>query len=203
MKKSIYVSTLVIIMTMFFLTSCKKDEVLNLSEQSKNVEAEAGNFSINVTSNTDWSVSTDANWCTLSTTSGTEDGVVTVNYEENTSDASRSSSIKFTTTEGLEKVFTLTQNKPKNPLLGTWKCTGSDYWDDFEFKNDATGHYRYMDTESGQLLDDSDFTYEYTDNSIIIDFGGGSSTFSYSISNGTELSLTWPDDIGTYLYIKQ
>ncbi|GHT48013.1 hypothetical protein AGMMS49965_26250 [Bacteroidia bacterium] len=77
------------------------------------VAATAGRDSFVVTSNTAWTaeVSSDTEWCTVSPTSNTGDGIITVNVEENFDKSIRSATI--TITAGiLTKQVTVTQQGP-------------------------------------------------------------------------------------------
>ena len=60
-----------------------------------NMEFAAGNGSkiFSIKSNTAWAVSSDKNWCSVSPTSGSNDGSVTVSVDENTSTSSRTATI--------------------------------------------------------------------------------------------------------------
>ncbi len=84
---------------------------LSVSPTTKSVAAaaSAGN-SIKVTSNTLWSVTTDAPWLTLGKKSGEGDGSVTFSIEANTSMSSRTGKITFTADGCDAKLCTVTQS---------------------------------------------------------------------------------------------
>ena len=67
---------------------------LNISDETKSVSSAAGSFTFDITSNTDWTVSSsdDTNF-SVAPTSGSDNGTVTVTYTENTSSDSRAATI--------------------------------------------------------------------------------------------------------------
>ena len=83
---------------------------LNISDETKSVSSAAGSFTFDITSNTDWTVSSsdDTNF-SVAPTSGSDNGTVTVTYTENTSSDSRAATI--TVRYGSEsKALTVTQS---------------------------------------------------------------------------------------------
>ena len=76
------------------LTITPKNKTLTTSEQL---------YTIDVQSNTSWTVSESLGWASLSATSGTGNGTITVTLSENTSTDERSGSITFTTGDVTER----------------------------------------------------------------------------------------------------
>jgi len=78
------------------------NEISTLSIDPEYIEltTAANTYTIAVTSNTDWLVSTTADWVTLDTTSGTGSATITVTVPANDSGAIRQASIVFDTTDG-------------------------------------------------------------------------------------------------------
>lgn len=72
---------------------------INLTPLSFNVDIAAGNADIEVTSNAPWSVTSDAPWC-VPTASGMGDGIISLQYEENTRAEIRTANISVNV-EGL------------------------------------------------------------------------------------------------------
>jgi hypothetical protein len=66
---------------------------LKVNKNDLSFSASGGNDSFTITSNTSWTVSCDQSWCTLSPTSGSNNGTITVKTEENKSTTSRSANI--------------------------------------------------------------------------------------------------------------
>ncbi|UOY05040.1 choice-of-anchor D domain-containing protein [Muricauda sp. SCSIO 64092] len=66
---------------------------LSISPSTQDVGSESGTIVFDITSNVDWEVSTDADWLDVSTTSGVQNGTVTVTYLENTSLDARSATV--------------------------------------------------------------------------------------------------------------
>ncbi|MCL2683049.1 MAG: hypothetical protein FWE63_06165 [Bacteroidales bacterium] len=78
------------------------DEVssrLTLSTTALNVTDAAGEYPVSVTSNTNWTASSNADWCTVSPTSGNGDGTLTISVTQNT-DVARQATITVTTADG-------------------------------------------------------------------------------------------------------
>lgn len=74
------------------------DPILTVSPSNLNFSSSGGNNTFNIKSNGSWSVSvpTGDNWCTVSPSSGLNDGVVTVNTSANPNSNSRSTTITVT-----------------------------------------------------------------------------------------------------------
>ena len=66
---------------------------LSVSKSSVSISATGGNDSFTITSNTSWTVSSDQTWCTVSPTSGSNDGTVTIKADENKNTTTRSATI--------------------------------------------------------------------------------------------------------------
>ncbi len=91
-------------------TGCKKEEpVLTVDASNQTVTKEAGNFTINVTSNTDWSASSSETWCKLEPSSGSLDGSIKVTYEANTESEERETTITITAEGVNSATITVTQ----------------------------------------------------------------------------------------------
>ncbi|MBV6513794.1 MAG: T9SS type A sorting domain-containing protein [Ignavibacteriales bacterium] len=78
----------------------------------------AGSFPITVTSNVSWTASDDQTWITVTPTSGSNNGSVTVSYSENTSPTQRTGTVTITG-GGITKTCPVTQPGPP---------TGSIVW---------------------------------------------------------------------------
>ncbi|MBN1182533.1 MAG: hypothetical protein JXB49_09625, partial [Bacteroidales bacterium] len=83
---------------------------LSVSPGSQNVSSDAGSTSFIITSNTNWTISDDASWLTISPEDGTGNGTLTVTYAENTSTSQRVGIITINA-EGLSsQAVTVTQS---------------------------------------------------------------------------------------------
>ena len=69
--------------------------VLSLDTSSLDFASGSGTKSFKITSNTSWKVSCDQTWCSVSPTSGNNDGSITVNVQENSSTAERTATISI------------------------------------------------------------------------------------------------------------
>lgn len=93
---------------------------LEVSPATIPAELTAGNYSIAVTSNIDWTVASSVAWCTPSPVSGNGNGTITVGVTENDSEEERVATITVTA-GALTKPVTLTQKGylPELRLLPT------------------------------------------------------------------------------------
>ena len=66
---------------------------IQLNKNDMSFTAAGGSETFSVTSNTNWTVKSDQTWCTVSTSSGSNNGTITVSVLENTSSDIRSASI--------------------------------------------------------------------------------------------------------------
>jgi M6 family metalloprotease-like protein len=82
---------------------------LNVSPLNRDVTAASGSTNFSVTSNSSWTVNSDQTWC-LTTPSGTGNGTIAVNYEENISIVPRIASITTVVTGLPPQVVTVTQS---------------------------------------------------------------------------------------------
>ena len=94
--------TIILSIIMMFFSSCKEEDssFLTVDETPITATAEAGIYSIAVSSNGEWTavVENTANneWCTLTNASGTNNGTVIINVAENTTPTPRSAIVKIT-----------------------------------------------------------------------------------------------------------
>lgn len=70
-----------------------KSAMLSVSTNSFSVNADANTYSFTITSNMDWTVSSDQSWCSLFVTNGTGNQEVSFQVSENTSDQARNATI--------------------------------------------------------------------------------------------------------------
>ena len=73
---------------------------LTVTPSNQNVAAIAGTTTFNVASNTSWVVSESVSWLSVSPTSGSNNGALTVNYTTNTSSSPRTGQITVTASGG-------------------------------------------------------------------------------------------------------
>ena len=96
---------------------------LSLSPSPVNASFDAGSTTINVNSNTSWTVTPDASntWCTVSTTSGNNNGSFAVNYTENTGTAARTATITVKTTDNaVTRMLVVNQSAPGGSANTIW-----------------------------------------------------------------------------------
>ena len=69
------------------------DKTLTARPNSLDFTSYAGSNTFTIESNTSWTVKSDQDWCTINTTSGSNNSTITVNVTENTSPTDRSATI--------------------------------------------------------------------------------------------------------------
>ena len=82
---------------------------ISLDNNSIEFTADSGRRSLNIKSNTSWTVSSDKSWCSVSPTSGKNNGSVIVKVEENSSTVERTATITVKSDAG-NKTVSVTQN---------------------------------------------------------------------------------------------
>lgn len=98
---------------------------LTISPEFVKVASDATNTTFTVTSNTKWTASTTSDWATVATTSGENNGDVTITFSKNAADTERTADIVVTTEDdSITKTFKLTQNG-----VGSVEETKSKEWD--------------------------------------------------------------------------
>jgi uncharacterized repeat protein (TIGR02543 family) len=98
---------------------------LTVSPNDIAVGKEATSEVINITSNTNWTVSSDKTWATPVTTSGTENGSVTINIDANTGEFAREATITVAATDATDKYVTITQAGSLEYELNTTATNGT------------------------------------------------------------------------------
>lgn len=82
---------------------------VSLSVSDMEFAAGSGSKMFSIKSNTAWAVSSNENWCSVSPTSGSNDGSVTVSVDENTSTSSRTATITVESAT-IKRTLAVTQN---------------------------------------------------------------------------------------------
>lgn len=82
---------------------------LTLNIDNMEFAAGSGSKIFSIKSNTTWAVSSDENWCSVSPTSGSNDGSVTVSVDENTSTSNRTATITVECAT-IKRTLAVTQN---------------------------------------------------------------------------------------------
>ncbi|MCX6243706.1 MAG: BACON domain-containing carbohydrate-binding protein [Bacteroidetes bacterium] len=92
--------------------------ILIVTPPNQNVTAPAGSASFNVTSNTNWTVTVDATWCTV-TPSGAGNGIIIADYTENLSVNPRVATLTVTVSSLTPVLVTVTQDGAAPILIVT------------------------------------------------------------------------------------
>ncbi|NVO18476.1 MAG: T9SS type A sorting domain-containing protein [Bacteroidetes bacterium] len=90
------------------ITGTASGPTLSVTPPNQNVGTSAGNTSFNVTSNSPWTVTSDALWCTVPA-SGTGNGTLMATYTQNTAPGPRTANITVTVAGLTPVVVTVTQ----------------------------------------------------------------------------------------------
>jgi uncharacterized protein (TIGR02145 family) len=114
---------LVVAIAAMSITSCKDNEsviepdiYLNLDKETINANAAGGSQTITVTASVAWSASSDAEWVTISPTTGTGDGTISVQIANNPDVTSRTGTITVTG-EGVESQKVAVSQAAAEPYL--------------------------------------------------------------------------------------
>jgi hypothetical protein len=99
---------------------------LAINPQSQNVTSMQGSTNFNILSNTNWTVQSDASWCTV-TSSGNGNGTISAYYTENQQTYSRTANIVVSLAEGPSQTVTVVQEgaaanlaiSPQSQLVGS------------------------------------------------------------------------------------
>ena len=95
-------------LTPVVVTVTQAAPTLSVTPSNQDVTYPAGSTAFTVTSNSNWTASSDQGWCTV-TSSGSGNGAITVNYTANTTYSSRVANITVTVTGLTPVVVTVTQ----------------------------------------------------------------------------------------------
>lgn len=98
------------------VTQAGSAATLSVSPINRNVSADAGSTTFNITSNADWSAASNSDWC-LVTTSGTGNAILTALYEANTETDQRVASITISVQGIPSQLVTVTQGGASTVLL--------------------------------------------------------------------------------------
>jgi len=202
MKFNLKIILIAIIGFSISLSSCQKEKTLSALPLTNDATYEASSYDITITSNTDWTISSDSDWVTVSATSGSNDGLVTVNFTENTTSDERNAIITVAGTDVESIILALkqTSNPDYNNLIGTWKMDeGNGAYSEMTFAEDLSGTEKRVHEDASE--DTQSFTYSFTATNLTISFEGGDThNVPYSISDN-KLTIEAPD--GTWIYTKQ
>jgi hypothetical protein len=145
-----------------FFTACNKDDEFvpnaKVDKQSLQFSSDGGTDSITITSNTDWTVEENADWITLSPTSGNANALVLFNVTENTTTTQRTATVTVKA-RGLSDIeIRVEQSKALETVglyilsEGTWGTNTSDiaYYD---FKTEQLSQ-KYFSQQNSKPLGD-------------------------------------------------
>ena len=119
--KKILLATTIILTALFLASSCQKqkqpvtvDSVALYTKPGDPVSAAAGTKGVTISATCDWTVTSEADWISVSPSSGSR-GIneVILNYTENTGKEPRSGKVVFTAKGGYSETYTLKQNPVK------------------------------------------------------------------------------------------
>ena len=92
----------------YTVTQAAAPKILELSTSAANPLSTSGSTTFDVIANIDWAVSSNQTWCTISPSSGSNNGTIIVNWTNNVSTISRTAIITVSG-GGLSKTYTVTQ----------------------------------------------------------------------------------------------
>lgn len=139
-------------------------EILTVTPGIHRATFSAGSFDFTVTSNTDWSVSSnDPSWLTVTSATGSNNGFFTANFTENTGEQARAAELTVITSGGLPQVVVIAQ--------GPRPCTITNATLDVSLCFD-----------NGTPFDPTDDYYEYSLAPLGANFGASYSVFANGVA---------------------
>ena len=104
------------------------EPVLQLNKNDLSFTSNAGSDSFTITSNTSWIITSDQTWCMVSSSSGSDNAIITVNVTENESTFSRSATITVKAGD-MSKTIAITQTgaNPEYFWLGNTMPTSDNF----------------------------------------------------------------------------
>lgn len=148
------------------LASCNEDEVI-ANPSSVNFDGVGGTQTIQITSNTGWTVGGAPDWLTVFPTQGTDNGTITLTAKTN-SGSPRNCILYVQAGEASTTVSVNQSGQDHNGIVGTWRASfGSNDWMSFTFNADGTGMYNEYDNGHWDSYNET-FTYTYAYNVITI-----------------------------------
>ena len=84
-------------------------DYITVSPTTANVPKDGSTETLTITSNVDWTATTDQNWCTVNPTSGSNDGTIDVSIAENNLKKLRTAHVKVKSPNVQDAVMTITQ----------------------------------------------------------------------------------------------
>ena len=91
------------------VTQNEANAAISLDTSTMEFTSSSGEQTFKITANTSWAVSSDQAWCSVSPTSGSNDGSVTVSVDENSSTSSRTATITVESAT-IKRTLAVTQN---------------------------------------------------------------------------------------------
>jgi hypothetical protein len=160
--------------------------VMSISKKSAFFEKDASSASFDINSNVAWTVSCDQDWLSFTTTSGTNNGQVTINSTANTGDRRRAT-VVISGSGNLKQTFVVTQRAAAEQSTAAFDNDDSDFyipiidrdsvvvvtpsdrwsWKDFRFKPTQSGKYSFKSYSKPYKYPSIELYLETTDNDPI------------------------------------
>lgn len=163
--------------------SLEDPKYLTISSTKLNITDKESNSIINITSNTEWAISTDQNWLTINPSSGSGNKEIILAAHTNLLNTNRSATITFSSPYAESKILTVVQDKAE------------------ELPNEQIPITHIKKTNVAPILDGfiDDVWSNATENNIAVPFRTETPTL------GNQGETTWKalwDDNGIYVLIK-
>lgn len=171
MRKAFALLALVVFMG---ACSSKEDPVepyLNISPKEKSVDYYQDVLFVDVSSNTGWTVSSDASWATVPEGRTQSDGKFKVNVSSNSTESSRVCSIEVRSDKGLTACFKLTQLPHGQSILDKPMAYVNPAGNDFPIMAWFSIYGNYLTQEKFKEMEDAGFNLSYSHLGILGDTG--------------------------------
>lgn len=204
MKKKNYLWSMLAMMIVGLLSvglsSCsddKEDDKVSVSQTSVSFGDTGGTQSVQVLSNTKWTVSGAPNWLTVAPPSGSGNGMISITANANTSSTSQNCTLFITAGSASATVSVSQTGKDENDVVGTtWEevhrySDGSTYVTSLSFTT-STARLTFTYTEgTTSTTENIEYTYKRTNNIVVLSpVEAGKAVMEGRIESGAKMILT-------------
>ena len=176
---------------LLLLAACEReDPELNIDKGQETLAAEGGSFTVSLSSNYDWTVSSAEPWITVNPSSGQKGAAtISVHVAANTGTMSRRGSVNFTC-EGLTRSVSITQAQPLNQKL-TIVHSASVFTVPTINGNGMTGKVDFGEGEKQNYAANLKWTYSGAgSHKVVIELASGTSFTMESVAGVSEIDLS-------------
>ncbi len=154
------------------VTQSGADAKLSVSRTSLSFDYKTGTQTFDIISNSPWTVSSEAEWCTVSPLSGSNNGSITVNVTQNSTEQTRTANI-IVSGAGQTSTVIVAQNGGTRPVVTNLKMVSTTS-SEASFSFSVTSAEPL--TQCGLCYSESNTTPTLDDGHVVIDVSTGNKT---------------------------